>query len=281
MAASTASHRPIKGILKNKSPKASSVVASAEQPGRSIDEELRWEPGGTAAGLPHRPRKLLLPAAPAASPSPLRRYPPGPRPRALAGDVDSAPEQFGSPSSGQAAGWRDFKESRSYDVYRLKIFFLKSVRVYNSFKTDIVGFEFSEIGNIKDLNWSFEASPVKLLFLRIGGTKNSSIISVPWLGNRLRSSLKLLRDPPKRDHFSVFLIDFPQVTPFRLTWAKASCYTPPLRPWFVVVSARPLDLIFNRKLLVIIFLSAEFGVLSSLCSSWKTTKLRKVQRIAT
>ncbi|KAK2493586.1 hypothetical protein MC885_020283 [Smutsia gigantea] len=40
MAASTASHRPIKGILKNKSSKASSVVASAEQPGRSVDEEL-------------------------------------------------------------------------------------------------------------------------------------------------------------------------------------------------------------------------------------------------
>ncbi|KAI5281726.1 protein phosphatase inhibitor 2 [Manis pentadactyla] len=40
MAASTASHRPIKGILKNKSSKTSSVVASAEQPGRSVDEEL-------------------------------------------------------------------------------------------------------------------------------------------------------------------------------------------------------------------------------------------------
>ncbi|XP_066097331.1 protein phosphatase inhibitor 2 [Saccopteryx bilineata] len=42
MAASTASHRPIKGILKNKSSTTSSVVASAElQPGRSVDEELR------------------------------------------------------------------------------------------------------------------------------------------------------------------------------------------------------------------------------------------------
>ncbi|XP_014638555.1 PREDICTED: protein phosphatase inhibitor 2 isoform X1 [Ceratotherium simum simum] len=40
MAASTASHRPIKGILKNKSSTTSSVVASAEQPGRSVDEEL-------------------------------------------------------------------------------------------------------------------------------------------------------------------------------------------------------------------------------------------------
>ncbi|XP_024607876.1 protein phosphatase inhibitor 2 [Neophocaena asiaeorientalis asiaeorientalis] len=40
MAASTASHRPIKGILKNKSSATSSVVASAEQPGRSVDEEL-------------------------------------------------------------------------------------------------------------------------------------------------------------------------------------------------------------------------------------------------
>nr|XP_033711538.1 protein phosphatase inhibitor 2 isoform X3 [Tursiops truncatus] len=40
MAASTASHRPIKGILKNKSAATSSVVASAEQPGRSVDEEL-------------------------------------------------------------------------------------------------------------------------------------------------------------------------------------------------------------------------------------------------
>ncbi|XP_021548395.1 protein phosphatase inhibitor 2 isoform X1 [Neomonachus schauinslandi] len=40
MAASTASHRPIKGILKNKSSTTSSVVASDEQPGRSVDEEL-------------------------------------------------------------------------------------------------------------------------------------------------------------------------------------------------------------------------------------------------
>ncbi|XP_004268209.1 protein phosphatase inhibitor 2 [Orcinus orca] len=40
MAASTASHRPIKGILKNKSAATSSVLASAEQPGRSVDEEL-------------------------------------------------------------------------------------------------------------------------------------------------------------------------------------------------------------------------------------------------
>ncbi|KAM8770203.1 protein phosphatase inhibitor 2 isoform 2-T2 [Rhynchonycteris naso] len=41
MAASTASHRPIKGILKNKSSTTSSVVASAElKPGRSVDEEL-------------------------------------------------------------------------------------------------------------------------------------------------------------------------------------------------------------------------------------------------
>ncbi|XP_072668181.1 protein phosphatase inhibitor 2 isoform X4 [Canis lupus baileyi] len=40
MAASTASHRPIKGILKNKAAAASSVLASAEQPGRSVDDEL-------------------------------------------------------------------------------------------------------------------------------------------------------------------------------------------------------------------------------------------------
>ncbi|KAF6385365.1 protein phosphatase 1 regulatory inhibitor subunit 2 [Rhinolophus ferrumequinum] len=40
MAASTASHRPIKGILKNKSSTTSSMVSSAEQPGRSVDEEL-------------------------------------------------------------------------------------------------------------------------------------------------------------------------------------------------------------------------------------------------
>ncbi|XP_011379522.1 protein phosphatase inhibitor 2 isoform X1 [Pteropus medius] len=40
MAASTASHRPIKGILKNKSSTTSSVVSPAEQPGRSVDEEL-------------------------------------------------------------------------------------------------------------------------------------------------------------------------------------------------------------------------------------------------
>ncbi|KAK7808729.1 hypothetical protein U0070_011804 [Myodes glareolus] len=41
MAASTASHRPIKGILKNKTSAASQVVASAEQPRRSVEEELR------------------------------------------------------------------------------------------------------------------------------------------------------------------------------------------------------------------------------------------------
>lgn len=41
MAASTASHRPIKGILKNKTSTTSSVVASAEpQPGKSVEEEL-------------------------------------------------------------------------------------------------------------------------------------------------------------------------------------------------------------------------------------------------
>uniref|UniRef100_G3T8K9 Protein phosphatase 1 regulatory inhibitor subunit 2 n=2 Tax=Loxodonta africana TaxID=9785 RepID=G3T8K9_LOXAF len=40
MAASTASHRPIKGILKNKSSATSSVVASAQQPGGNVDEEL-------------------------------------------------------------------------------------------------------------------------------------------------------------------------------------------------------------------------------------------------
>ncbi|XP_062065872.1 protein phosphatase inhibitor 2 [Lepus europaeus] len=40
MAASTASHRPIKGILKNKTSSTSSRVASAEQPRGSVDEEL-------------------------------------------------------------------------------------------------------------------------------------------------------------------------------------------------------------------------------------------------
>ncbi|XP_037381210.1 protein phosphatase inhibitor 2 isoform X2 [Talpa occidentalis] len=40
MAASTASHRPIKGILKNKSSTTTSVVPAAEQPGKSVDEEL-------------------------------------------------------------------------------------------------------------------------------------------------------------------------------------------------------------------------------------------------
>lgn len=41
MAASTASHRPIKGILKNKTSATSSRVASTEQPRGSVDEELR------------------------------------------------------------------------------------------------------------------------------------------------------------------------------------------------------------------------------------------------
>ncbi|EHA97849.1 Protein phosphatase inhibitor 2 [Heterocephalus glaber] len=40
MAASTASDRPIKGILKNKSNATSSVVASAEEPRQSVEEEL-------------------------------------------------------------------------------------------------------------------------------------------------------------------------------------------------------------------------------------------------
>ncbi|XP_069885981.1 protein phosphatase inhibitor 2 [Dipodomys merriami] len=40
MAASTASHRPIKGILKNKTLAAPPVVASAQQPGPNVDEEL-------------------------------------------------------------------------------------------------------------------------------------------------------------------------------------------------------------------------------------------------
>ncbi|XP_040858627.1 protein phosphatase inhibitor 2 isoform X2 [Ochotona curzoniae] len=40
MAASTASHRPIKGILKNKTSATSSRVASTEQPRGSVDEEL-------------------------------------------------------------------------------------------------------------------------------------------------------------------------------------------------------------------------------------------------
>ncbi|XP_020035221.1 protein phosphatase inhibitor 2 [Castor canadensis] len=40
MAASTASHRPIKGILKNKTSTTSSVVASAEQPRQNVEEEL-------------------------------------------------------------------------------------------------------------------------------------------------------------------------------------------------------------------------------------------------
>uniref|UniRef100_A0A2K5Y7S5 Protein phosphatase inhibitor 2 n=1 Tax=Mandrillus leucophaeus TaxID=9568 RepID=A0A2K5Y7S5_MANLE len=39
MAAWTASHWPIKGILKNKTSTASSMVASAEQPSGSVDEE--------------------------------------------------------------------------------------------------------------------------------------------------------------------------------------------------------------------------------------------------
>ncbi|XP_055459171.1 protein phosphatase inhibitor 2-like [Psammomys obesus] len=47
-AASKASRRPIKGILKNKTSAASPVVASAEQPRRSVKEELskksqRWD----------------------------------------------------------------------------------------------------------------------------------------------------------------------------------------------------------------------------------------------
>ncbi|XP_048203328.1 protein phosphatase inhibitor 2-like [Perognathus longimembris pacificus] len=40
MAPSTASHRPIKGILKNKTVAAPSVVASAQHPGSNVDEEL-------------------------------------------------------------------------------------------------------------------------------------------------------------------------------------------------------------------------------------------------
>ncbi|KAM9576862.1 protein phosphatase inhibitor 2 family member C [Trichechus inunguis] len=41
MAASTASHRPIKGILKNKASTTSSVVASAQQPGGAVEQVMR------------------------------------------------------------------------------------------------------------------------------------------------------------------------------------------------------------------------------------------------
>ncbi|XP_037678178.1 protein phosphatase inhibitor 2 family member C [Choloepus didactylus] len=41
MAASAASQRPIKGILKNKTSAASSVVAPAEQPGGAMEEAMR------------------------------------------------------------------------------------------------------------------------------------------------------------------------------------------------------------------------------------------------
>ncbi|XP_012378862.1 protein phosphatase inhibitor 2 family member C [Dasypus novemcinctus] len=41
MAASTASHRPIKGILKNKTSTASSGVAPAQQPGGAVEGALR------------------------------------------------------------------------------------------------------------------------------------------------------------------------------------------------------------------------------------------------
>lgn len=40
MAASTASHRPIKGILKNKTSTTSSVSSAEQQPSKSVDEEL-------------------------------------------------------------------------------------------------------------------------------------------------------------------------------------------------------------------------------------------------
>uniref|UniRef100_A0A2K5SFS4 Protein phosphatase inhibitor 2 n=1 Tax=Cebus imitator TaxID=2715852 RepID=A0A2K5SFS4_CEBIM len=40
MSVSTAQHQPIKGILKNKTSTTSSMVASAEQPRGSVDEEL-------------------------------------------------------------------------------------------------------------------------------------------------------------------------------------------------------------------------------------------------
>uniref|UniRef100_A0A2I3GL92 Protein phosphatase inhibitor 2 n=1 Tax=Nomascus leucogenys TaxID=61853 RepID=A0A2I3GL92_NOMLE len=48
MAAWTASHWPVKGVLKNKTSTASSMVASAEQPSGSVEEELskksqKWE----------------------------------------------------------------------------------------------------------------------------------------------------------------------------------------------------------------------------------------------
>uniref|UniRef100_A0A2K5IIC3 Protein phosphatase inhibitor 2 n=1 Tax=Colobus angolensis palliatus TaxID=336983 RepID=A0A2K5IIC3_COLAP len=57
MAAWTASHWPIKGILKNKTSAASSMVASAEQPSGSVDEERKmnilatYHPADKADGL--------------------------------------------------------------------------------------------------------------------------------------------------------------------------------------------------------------------------------------
>lgn len=75
--------------------------------------------------------------------------------------MDLALAPLGSPSSGRAEEWSGFKEGRSYQVFIFFFFF--NVYACVVFKTCTVTFELSDIGNIKESNCSFKASPVKLL----------------------------------------------------------------------------------------------------------------------
>lgn len=63
--------------------------------------------------------------------------------------MDLALAPLGSPTSGQAEEWSDFKEGRSYEVFSLSFL---NLYAYIIFKTYIVTFQFSDIGNIKESN---------------------------------------------------------------------------------------------------------------------------------
>ena len=79
------------------------MVSSAEQPGKSVDEELRWEPRGAAARPPGQPGKPHLSPRAVADPQPDQPQIPSPSAAGgRGGCVVAAPARLRSPSAGQA-----------------------------------------------------------------------------------------------------------------------------------------------------------------------------------